>query len=58
MQAIARQVKLLRGCRGIENAQNFLNWIHEVWAYAASVPAFIESCEAAMLKTPNHYCTP
>ncbi len=57
MQAIARQVKLLRGCRSIENGQNLLNCIHEIWAYPASVPAFIESFEAAVLKTPNHYCT-
>ncbi len=54
IKAVAGQVKFLWGCRVIENGKNFLNCIHEIRAYPATVVAFIKPFEAAMLETPNH----
>ena len=54
MQAVARQVKILRRRCVIEDGQYFLNCIREIGPYPAAVPALIKSFEAAMLETPDH----
>ena len=41
MKPIAREAKLLRGRRVIENGQDFLNCICEIRPYAAAVVTFI-----------------
>ena len=57
MQAIAREIQSLRRDGGIENRENSFNRIQQVGANPASVTAFVEALEAAMLETPNHQST-
>ncbi len=54
MKPVAGQVKSLWGRRPIENGKNFLNCIHEVRSYSATVVALIESLETAMLEASDH----
>jgi hypothetical protein len=54
MQAIAGEIKLMRGRRVIEDSQNFLNCIREIRPYSATVVALVKSFEAAMLEAPHH----
>src|SRR5216683_329298 len=58
MQAITRKVHGLRCLGFVEPGENIFNSVEQIGAYPATVPALIESFEAAMLETPNHQDTP
>ena len=54
MQAIAGEVKPLRGCGLIENGQDLLNCGGQIRSYSTSVVAFVEAFKAPVLEAPNH----
>ena len=57
MQAKAGKIQSLRRGSSVESRENSFHRIQQVGANPASVTAFIEPFEAAIMKAPNHYAT-
>src|ERR1700682_1808707 len=54
VQTIPGAIQTWRAGRGIENREDPFHRLPEVRPYPASVAAFIETFQAAMLEAPNH----
>ena len=54
MQAIARQIQILRPLGHIQQAQDFLYRVRQVGAYPPSITSLVEPFQSAMPKAPNH----
>jgi hypothetical protein len=54
VQTIPREIQGLRVGGGIKDGEDSFHRFQEVGPYPASVAAFIETLQAAMLEAPNH----